>query len=367
MRWALLVAVLLSVAQAPAQVDAQFAQHVRAGLEARQAGRLDDAARELSAAARISDSVPEVFLTLGEVEHRRKQWPASAAAFEKALQLRPDTPGVRTLLGLDYLMLGRYEEAIETLETARTEAESGSDAQFWLGLALLETGRNEQAIPHLEAARDTAPEDPDRLFYLGRAYQRAGAQVQSRLLAVAPDSARAHLAMAEDHAYNGRPELAIDEYRRTAEIDPNMPGVRGAIAELLAADGKYDEAAVSYAEELALSPHNPTVRYRYAVVLQQIGRNDEATEHLRAAVEGDPRIVEAWAELGKALLRQKDLPGAEQALLRALSMESTPDVARTAHYQLGLLYRQTGDGEKSKEHLAAFEKLRQLDNAATQP
>lgn len=358
---------LLFTAIGSAQVDPQFAAHVRAGLEARQAGRLDEAARELSAAARISDALPEVFLTLGEVEHRRKQWPAAAAAFEKALELKPGVPGVRPLLGLDYLMLGRYQEAIETLEKARKEPDANPDAPFWLGLALLETGRNEEAIPHLETARDASPNDPDRLFYLGRAYQRAGAQVQSRLLAVAPDSARAHLAMAEDHAYNGRPDLAIEEYRRTAEIDPTMPGVRGAVAELQAADGKYEEAAASYAEELELSPHNPTVHYRYAVILQQLGRGEEATGHLRQAVEGDPRIVEAWADLGKALLRQKDLPGAEQALLKALSMESTPDVARTAHYQLGLLYRQTGEAEKSKEHLEAFQKLRQLENAASEP
>ena len=358
MRWVAVLLFLAYASAAPAQVDPQFAQHVRAGLAARQAERLDEAARELRAAAAISDSVPEVFLTLGEVEHRRKQWPAAAAAFERALELKPDVPGVRPLLGLDYLMLGRYEEAIRTLE----EADGEQDSRFWLGLALLETGRNEDAIPYLETARDEKPEDPDRLFYLGRAYQRAGAEVQSRLLAVAPNSARAHLAMAEDHAYNGRPDLAIEEYQRTAEIDPSMPGVRGAVAELQAADGKYDEAAASYAAELELSPHNPTVHYRYAVILEQLGRGDEAAEHLRLAVEGDPRIVEAWAELGKALLRQKDMPGAERALLKALSMESTPDVARTAHYQLGLLYRQTGDAAKSKEHLAAFQELRKLEN-----
>lgn len=358
MRGTVLFLVLTCVA--PAQVDPQFAQHVRAGLEARQAGRLDDAARELRAAADISDAVPEVFLTLGEVEHRRKQWPASAAALERALELKPGVPGVLPLLGLDYLMLGRYEEAIRTLE----KAEGEQDADFWLGLALLETGRNEAAIPYLQAARDEKPEDPDRLFYLGRAYERASAQVQSQLLAVAPNSARAHLAMAEDHAYNGRPDLAIEEYQRTAEIDPTMPGVRGAVAELQAADGKYDEAAASYAGELELSPHNPTVHYRYAVILEQLGRGDEAVEHLQQAVAGDPRIVEAWAELGKALLRQKELPGAEEALLKALSMDSTPDVARTAHYQLGMLYRQTGDPEKSKEHLAAFQKLRRMENEA---
>lgn len=45
-------------------------------------------------------------------------------------------------------------------------------------------------------------------------------------------------------------------------------------------------------------------------------------------------------------------------------MESTPDVARTAHYQLGLLYRRLGDVEKSKARLAEFQKLRQVEDAA---
>ena len=361
------LSVLLCCLTAAAQVDPEFAAHVRAGLEARQAGRLDDAARELQAAAAISAELPEVFLTLGEVEHRRKRWPAAAAAFERALDLRPEVPGVRPLLGLDYLMLGRFEEAIKTLEKARNEPEAHPDTSFWLGLALLETGRNGEAIPHLEQARQEQPQNPDRLFYLGRAYQRAAAQVQSQLLAVAPDSARAHLAIAEDHAYNGRADLAIEEYQRTAEIDPTMPGVHGAIAELHAVDGRYEEAEQAYGRELAVNPHNPTVHYRYALVLQQLARNDEAAEHLQQAVQDAPGIVDAWAQLGKTLVQQKQFPEAEKALLTALSMESTPDVARTAHYQLGLLYRQTGEPEKSKEHLAAFQKLRQLENAADQP
>ena len=360
MRLVLFIALCFTVA-ASAQVDSEFAAHVRAGLAARQEGDLDTASRELQAAAAISQHLPEVFLTLGEVEHRRNQWPAAAAAFEKALQSKPDIPGVRALLGLDYLMLGRYDDAIQTLEKAREEPKAEPETDFWLGLALLETGRNQRAIPYLEAARDAKPDDPDRLFYLGRAYQRAGAQVQSRLLAIAPESARAHLAMAEDHAYNGRPALAIEEYQRTAEIDPSMPGVRGAIAELHAADGNYEEAAESYRQELEISPHNPTVHYRYAVVLEQLGRTEEVADHLQQAVDGDPRIVDAWAALGKARLRQKRMPEAEKALLKALSMESTPEVARIAHYQLGLLYRQLGDTKKSKEHLAAFQKLRQLD------
>lgn len=361
MRWTLAL-LLWAVAAANAQVDPEFAAHVRAGLQAREAGDLDEAARELSAAAAMSSELPAVFLSLGEVEHRRKQWPAAAVAFEKALAIRPSTPGVRPLLGLDYLMLGRFQDAIDTLEKAQAEPNPHPDAAFWLGLALLETGRNEVAIPYLEQARKAKPDDPDRLFYLGRAYQRAAGQVQSQLLAAAPDSARAHLAMAEDHAYNGRSDLAIEEYRRTGEIAPSMPGVRGAIAELLAADGKYEEAAESYEEELALSPYSPTVHYRYAVVLERLGREDEVGEHLERAVAGDPNIVEAWAALGKARLRQQQLAEAEQALLKALSMESTPDVARTAHYQLALLYRRQGEAEKAQEHLEAFQKLRSLDN-----
>ena len=364
MRTACLLLFGAAVAWAQAPVDPNFAARVRAGVEARQQGRLDDAARGHRAAAALSDSVPEVFLTLGEVHHRRKDWPAAVRAFEKALALRPSAGGVRELLGIDYVMLGLYEPAVETLLAARGEPGAKPDTAFWLGLAYLESGRYAESIPHLDAARQAKPKDPDTLFYLARAYQKAAGQVQGELLAVAPDSARAHLAIAEDHAYNGRGDLAIEEYRRTAEIDPNMPGVHGSIGELLASNGKYDEAALSYAEELKRSPNNPTVHYRYGLILQQLGRGEEAARHLRKAVEGDPRIVDAWAELGKALVQQKRLDEAEQALLRALSMESTPETARTAHYQLGLLYRQKGDAAKSRQHLETFQELRKLEENA---
>ncbi len=105
----------------------------------------------------------------------------------------------------------------------------------------------------------------------------------------------------------------LERSAHTAIRATSMPGMRGAIAELQAADGQYEEAAESYRQELELSPHIPTVHYRYAVVLQQLARTGEAAEHLQQAVDGDPRIVDAWAQLGKALLQEKDFSRAEQA------------------------------------------------------
>lgn len=350
-------------AQQPAS-NPKLLEHVRAGLKAREENRLDDAARELEAAAKLAPNLAEVQLNLGLVYHRQHRLEAAAGSFEKALELKPELPGVRDLLGLDLLMLGHVEPAVRNLEAAYGENPSGKDVNFWLGLAYSEIGNFRAAIPKLEFARKNDPQNVDVLFYLSRAYQKVAAEVQDELLRLAPGSPRAHLAAAEDHAVNGRSSAALDEYRQVAELAPGMPGVQAAIAELQANAGNYSEAEESYRKELALNPNNARVNYRYGIILQQLGKVSESAPHLKKAVAGDPSIVDAYAQLGKALLASGDMAGAENALLHVLSMTAAPETLRTTHYQLGQLYRKQGNSEAAAKHLKLFNELRAAENDA---
>lgn len=350
-------------AQQPAS-NPKLVEHVRAGLKAREENRLDDAARELEAAAKLAPNVAEVHLNLGLVYHRQHRLEAAAGAFEKALELKPELPGVRDLLGLDLLMLGQVEPAVRNLEAAYSENPSGKDVNFWLGLAYSEIGNFRSAIPKLEFARKNDPQNVDVLFYLSRAYQKVAAEVQDELLRIAPDSPRAHLAAAEDHAVNGRSAAALGEYQQVAELAPEMPGIQAAIAELQANDGNYAEAEESYREELALNPNNARVNYRYGIILQQLGRTADSVPHLQRAVAGDPSIVDAYAQLGKALLASGDMAGAEKALLHVLTMTAAPETLQTTHYQLGQLYRKQGNSAAAAKHLQKFSELRAAEKAA---
>lgn len=353
-----MAALALALFFAQAAADPRVLQHVRAGLAARQADKLDDAARELSEAAKLAPQVAEIHLNLGLVHHRRRDWSAAVASLEAALKIKPALPGVRDLLGFDYLMLGSLEPARQNLAKAIAENSANADARLWMGLVEIERGDFHAAAGHLEIARKSKPKDPDLLFYLGRAYERLAAQTRDDLLAAAPDSARAHMAAAEFAAFNGRPKEAIEEYGKVLAIDPALPGVHAAIGEIHADANEFEKAEAAYRKELAISPQNARSNYRYGLVLVQLGRSPEAIAHLERAVALEPGLVDANLQLGKALVQAGELDRAEKPLRAVTIAEASNEMKRTAHYQLGVLYRKKGRAADAAREMGQFEKLK---------
>ena len=146
------------------------------------------------------------------MRHEQGKYAQAVESLRIALELKPDVTDARGLLGFDLLSLGRLPEAIEQLERAHGEAPANPQINSWLGLAYLRAGEPRKAIPKLEAARKAKPSDLDMLYYLAQAYSRVSAQLHIELFQVGPDSARGHMARADDHAIDGRPNEAIKEY-----------------------------------------------------------------------------------------------------------------------------------------------------------
>lgn len=341
-----------------AGADPRLAQHVKAGLAARDAGHLDQAAAELAAAVKLAPAVAEIHLNLGLVQHQRKDWKKAVDELLAALSLKKELKGVRDLIGFDYLMLGVLPEAQTYLETALEENPANSDAQFWLGLVYLDQGEYPKAISRLEQARREKPKDLDLLFYLGRAYDKAATAVRQELLLLGPESARAHMAAAEYAAFNGHTEKAIAEYGQVAALAPSMPGIQSAIAELHANAGDYARAEEFYRRELALAPQNSRINHRYGLVLLQLGRRKEALVHFDRAVSLDASLLDAHLELAKALIAENDLPRAEAKLRLILEGEPPLDLKRAARYQMALLERKRGNSAEAARHLRIFEELK---------
>ena len=350
----LLASVVLLLAP-QAGPDPRVVQHVRQGLAAREANRLDDAARDFESAAKLAPNIPEIHLNLGLVHHRRADYQSAIDSLEQALRLKPALTGVRDLLGFDYLMTGAPDAARANLDKALAENPKNVDSHMWLGLVEIERAEYRAAAEHLEIARQARPKDADILFYLGRAYDRLAAQARNDLLATAPDSARAHMAAAEFAAFNGRPKEAIAEYEQATAADPKLPGVNAAIGELLADSGDFTQAAASYEAEMKLAGQNSRTRYRYGLVLAQLGRSKEAIPYLEQAVAANPGLVDAQLQLGKALVQSGKIDRAEKPLLAVVSGEASDELKSTAYYQLAILYRKQNRAAEAARYIKLFE------------
>ena len=349
--------VVLSASLA-AQVSGPVADHVRQGVAAREAGRLDEARRELEAAVRAAPDLAEAHLYLGLVLHESKAFSPAAEALERALALKPGLPGARELLGYDLLMLGRPAESIPHLDAARRENSGRWQLSAWLGRAHLEAGEPAMALPHLLDAQAAAPAEPELLYLVGKAYSQLALRSQAQLLASDPESPFAHLATAEDHDANGRSDEALAAYRKALEGNEAFPDAWRALGDLERDRGSNRVALEAYRRALQVQPDNRALQLRCGEVLLSLGLAEEALPYLESATSGasPPAALEA---LGQALLDLGRFDEARAALAQALEGPLGEQRRMKLHYQLARVSRKIGDADAEREHLREFSALRE--------
>lgn len=349
------------VSAQPSNFSSETIARVKAAIAAREQGRFEEAASGFEAVLRQAPQLAELHLNLGLVRHEQGRFQEAVESFSKALELKLELERVRGLLGFDLLQLGRAHDAADQLEKAREEEPDNKDVASWLGLAYLRTGEPDKAIPLFHAVLEVKPADADLLYYLGQAHARVSFGFQAELLRLAPDSARAHLAIAEDHRLNGREKEALAEYAMALERNPNLRDAQEALAGLYSGQGNHEAAVDAYEAALHLAPQSPALHYGYGDSLLRLGQARQAIPHLRQALEleGQPSAPGAHSLLGKALLDVGDLAAAEINLHKALSVERNAQARMRVRYHLAQLYRKRGDSRAAATHLAAFRALQE--------
>jgi Flp pilus assembly protein TadD len=244
--------------------------------------------------AHISDSPAYTLVTVGRALAGLGEWDLAAEAFRRAVRLRPD-----------------YAEAWAYLGEACQHPKEGT-----LGLSL--TGSESDGLKELQTALELDPKSLAARTFLALYWTRQGDAVQ-----------------------------ALQVLREAAALDPNNPALQVQLASLLAETGDLDGAQQAYERAIDLSPYDPTYRraligffidYDYQIDALALPR----ARDLVAAYPDDPAVL---GVMGRVLLKQNDLSGAERFLDRAL--ESDPQYP-DAHMYLGLVYVLRGERDAAR-------------------
>jgi Tfp pilus assembly protein PilF len=249
---------------------------------------------------------------------------------------------------------GDYAGAKLLAEKRLATAPGDVSARILAARADAAQGRFDAAFDGFRAALKRAPKSADALYYLG---VTAGvlAQVElDRLVAAAPDSARAHQVKARAAEAAGRKAEARTEYEAALAVQPENPEVLVALGEIRRTDMVFDEAASYYARALALAPSSYEALYGLGACRAYEGRHDEAAGLFRRAVAADPRSAAARLALGLSLLQTGRAADAVPELREAARLEPR---MRQAHYQLGRAYQSLG---RTAEAQAAFARAQEL-------
>ncbi len=187
--------------------------------------------------------------------------------------------------GLDALMKGEYEKAIERFTRALDEDPGRREALLYRGIAYLESGRAGEAVQDLTRYLE-------RERTVEGYYHRAMAWMELRKL--------------------DRAEEDLSAALRLDPEDAEVWTVRGVVRAL---QERYAEALEDVDRAIELG-HPDGWRNR-AVVLERMGRLEEALQSWDRAVEARPEDPEIWARRGLLRLRLQRVEEGRRDLERA--------------------------------------------------
>ena len=150
-----------------------------------------------------------------------------------------------------------------------------------------------------------------------------------------PDSPPLLVVLGSIEQAEGRPDRAIDLFRRAAELEPNNSEAWRRTGVALQRIGRNNEAITSLQKSMQLAPDYYAPHLSMGFIYFQMGRYSEAVEEYRAVTRLAPELPEGFASLGGALLAIEKDAEAEQALRRALTLRQSRLTLNT----LGVLLR----------------------------
>jgi tetratricopeptide (TPR) repeat protein len=116
-------------------------------------------------------------------------------------------------------------------------------------------------------------------------------------------------------------ELYLKLGRRKAAAHPNDPKAYAELGNQYAEVGEYAQAAAAYGESLRLNPSNPIVLKDLGGMLHLLKRNEGAKQALRLALQFDPRLAEAWRNLGVISVDERRWVAAVAAFGEAMAID----------------------------------------------
>jgi Flp pilus assembly protein TadD len=217
------------------------AAHYALGFELGQAGRFEEAERELSeyiALAPEGELVPRAALLRGQALVRLQRAADAESAFRDAIRMAPRNADAYGALADLLASQGRHRDAIALYRAQLERAPASVEGLQGLALALYATGQGSEAVDAFQKAATLRPADPDLRMNLGHAL-----------------------------AAEGRLPEAIAQYRAALAMAPTRAPLMSALALTLAASGQRDESLALFARARQLAPNDPNIESDYESAL----------------------------------------------------------------------------------------------------
>jgi TolB-like protein/Tfp pilus assembly protein PilF len=213
-------------------------------------------------------------------------------------------------------------------------------AAAWAGLATASLER----VYGLESNESSALANWDR-----------AADAARRAIRVGPDEAAGYLALGRVYLAQGQAELALEQFERAAELEPDSPEVLSVQAALFSMRGELLEALERLERAAELDPGDPHVWDNISDLYSELGEYELARDTLnRAWGELTPHEARLNCHLMGIALAEGDLERAEQHVERFLELEAYSPFASNCAIAFYVVAGELGEAVRIVERQRPF-------------
>ena len=291
------------------------------------------------------------------------------AYLERATGINPGDFENLYELSLAYFKTANYSYAKTELGLVlqtEADAQQKADAHHLLGEVDEKLDDSLEAVREFQRAAELNPSEHDLFDWgsellLHRAAEPA-VEVFTKGNRLFPHSVRMLTALGASLYVFGAPEKAAQRFCEASDLNPQDPNPYLFMGKIQATEAMASEAVAQRLQRFPkLQPENALANYYYAVSLWKARKSaaDDGTlarikSLLTKSVHLDPKLGEAYLQLGIVYAEEKEMPKAISAYEQAIT--ATPDLAE-AHYRLAQAYRQAGEPTRARAELQLYEKI----------
>jgi len=234
-------------------------------------------------------------------------------AFDRALELSPDTPMVLINRGCALFQLDKYTEALSSLNRAVQLDPLNVNAQFNLARVYKSQGRLTEAIDALKKTLKLDPGHVEAHTSLGDLLLQKGSLTECRqawlnALSISPDQIRYRYGLAKFYSVNGEYDNAIEQYEIIRRIRPGDMLALCGQADVLEKKDCLDEAYEVVRKLLAANVQDVALADIFGRLCRRFNACDEAIRY-HASLLGSKHTDEELSNLYYSLGRIYDCLG----------------------------------------------------------
>ncbi len=304
-------------------------------LQTRLLAARQDWGQAMASAKRLIESSPgrpQGYLQLGEIELRNRQFDKAAIAYQKAIELAPDSFEAWSGLLRSLASSGRTGEARKRIEALLAKDSGHPFAHELLGEIEQSAGHVDAAIEAYQRAIENNPSWPLPVVRLADLHQRNNAVGKAlavyRKAVEGRDQPLLSIRLAELESRHGAPDKAIEVYRGLIARHPDLDVAANNLAVLLIETHPGDESARREALALARrfeSAENPYFLDTLGWVYYRVGQVDKARQTLERAAATGTNLPALHYHLARLYLDDGETAKARKALRRAVSGPAFPE------------------------------------------